>query len=261
MAGIYRGSGGVNRQIKSQHRCLSGVNRTIKEQYRGLSGVNRKVFSSAPPGSAYFDGNGDYVYLADNEAWNFGSGDFCIEFWLIFLAASPTAAYHIAGQMSDTSNYWYIRKNDDPNTKWRFQIVASGVSQFNVMVGIDATNPQVNVPTHIALVRSGNTFTFYKDGVSVGSASSAITLNNLAGALSLGRNQVSTINFFNGKMSGVRITKGRPRYAANFTPPEYFTIDGADVGLCMRFAEPVGSTNFIDDTGKAVTTVGNVLIV
>ena len=258
---IYRGVGGVNRQIKSQHRCLSGVNRTIKEQYRGYGGVNRKVFQLAPPGSAYFDGSGDYIYLADNDAWNFGSGNFCIEFWLNFSVATANLAYHIAGQMTDTSNYWYIRKNDDVDAKWRFQVVASGVSAFNMMVGADATNPQVGVLTHIALVRSGNTFTFYKDGVSVGSATYASALANLTGLLSFGRNQVSSINFFNGKMAGVRITKGRSRYAANFTPPTYFDIDGADVGLCMRFAETVGSTTFIDDTGKAVTTVGNVVIV
>ncbi|MDD4565738.1 MAG: hypothetical protein PHE79_09740 [Eubacteriales bacterium] len=43
---IFRGYGGVNRQIKAQHRGLSGVNRTIREQYRGYSGVNRKVFLS-----------------------------------------------------------------------------------------------------------------------------------------------------------------------------------------------------------------------
>lgn len=45
---IYRGYGGVNRQIKALYRGLGGVNRTIKEQYRGYSGVNRKVFSAMP---------------------------------------------------------------------------------------------------------------------------------------------------------------------------------------------------------------------
>lgn len=43
---IYRGLGGVNREVKQQFRGLGGVNREVKEQYRGLSGVNRKVFSN-----------------------------------------------------------------------------------------------------------------------------------------------------------------------------------------------------------------------
>lgn len=43
---IYRGVGGVNREIKSQYRGVGGVNREIKEQYRGVGGVNRVVFTS-----------------------------------------------------------------------------------------------------------------------------------------------------------------------------------------------------------------------
>ena len=32
--------------------------------------------------SAAFDGTGDYLSLADSEDWNFGSGDFTIDFWI-----------------------------------------------------------------------------------------------------------------------------------------------------------------------------------
>ena len=41
---IYRGVGGVNREIKAQYRGVGGVNREIKEQWRGVGGVNRLVF-------------------------------------------------------------------------------------------------------------------------------------------------------------------------------------------------------------------------
>ena len=43
---IYRGVGGVNREIKAQYRGVGGVNREIKEQWRGVGGVNRLVFTS-----------------------------------------------------------------------------------------------------------------------------------------------------------------------------------------------------------------------
>ena len=43
---IYRGVGGVNREIKAQYRGVGGVNREIKEQWRGVGGVNRLVFIS-----------------------------------------------------------------------------------------------------------------------------------------------------------------------------------------------------------------------
>ena len=41
---IYRGLGGVNREVKQEFRGLGGVNREVKEQYRGYGGVNRQVF-------------------------------------------------------------------------------------------------------------------------------------------------------------------------------------------------------------------------
>ena len=34
--------------------------------------------------SAYFDGNGDYLEVSDNNLFNFGNGDFTIEFWIYF---------------------------------------------------------------------------------------------------------------------------------------------------------------------------------
>ena len=32
--------------------------------------------------SCYFDGNGDYLTVADSEDWSFGTGDFTVEFWI-----------------------------------------------------------------------------------------------------------------------------------------------------------------------------------
>ena len=32
--------------------------------------------------STAFDGTGDYLSLSDSEDWNFGAGDFTIEFWV-----------------------------------------------------------------------------------------------------------------------------------------------------------------------------------
>ncbi|MDP7013177.1 MAG: hypothetical protein QF927_04255, partial [Verrucomicrobiota bacterium] len=33
--------------------------------------------------SCYFDGMGDYLTVPDSEDWNFGTGDFTIEFWVL----------------------------------------------------------------------------------------------------------------------------------------------------------------------------------
>jgi len=38
-------------------------------------------------GSVQFDGSGDYLSLADNEDFNFGSGDFTIEGWMYLIGS------------------------------------------------------------------------------------------------------------------------------------------------------------------------------
>ncbi|QHI71455.1 hypothetical protein [Aminipila terrae] len=62
---IYRGVGGVNREIKQQFRGISGVNREIKEQYRSVGGVNRKVFKKWA-GELYDAGN---TYIDKTGGW------------------------------------------------------------------------------------------------------------------------------------------------------------------------------------------------
>jgi len=72
MPAIYRGSGGVNRQIKAQYRGLSGVNRTIKEQYRGYGGVNRKIFASDLLNTVFAEKGADWI--ESGGTFNYGAG-------------------------------------------------------------------------------------------------------------------------------------------------------------------------------------------
>jgi len=48
-------------------------------------------------GSIFFDGTGDYLSLADNNAWDFGSGNFTVEGWF---NTSVTGARAIVGQLA-----------------------------------------------------------------------------------------------------------------------------------------------------------------
>ena len=41
----------------------------------------------------YFDGNGDYLSIPDSEDWNFGSGDFTIDFWVRFDSWPPEISH------------------------------------------------------------------------------------------------------------------------------------------------------------------------
>jgi hypothetical protein len=77
---------------------------------------------------------------------------------------------------------------------------------------------------HYALVRSGTTVTLYRNGISVGTATSSVNFNSTqqlgigASGTAPGGNSVGAFPI-NGYMSNVRVVKGTAMYTANFTPP------------------------------------------
>ena len=54
--------------------------------------TNGPTFSSADGGSIVFDGANDHILMADNNAFDFGTGDFAVELWAYFntLSGAPT---------------------------------------------------------------------------------------------------------------------------------------------------------------------------
>ena len=61
------------------------------------SGFN--PFSQASAGSGYFDGNGDYLSVADNSAFEFAAGDFTIEAYLYVSSfTAPNNVVQLFGQ-------------------------------------------------------------------------------------------------------------------------------------------------------------------
>jgi len=73
-----------------------------------------------------------------------------------------------------------------------------------------------NAWQHIAIVRSGNTWAVYVNGVSAGSGTGSSTIDCTVSGIG---GSVSGANYFNGYVDEVRITRGVARYTANFTPP------------------------------------------
>jgi hypothetical protein len=168
-------------------------------------------------GSMKFDGTGDYVEsAAGSQDFNFGTGDFTIEFWLYANATTNgVAGFGSTGTITSGSNLQHDI------------VFVSNALRFRVMTGgtiITVASPSVSTSTwtHFALVRSGSTFTVYKDGVSQGTGSTSGALNfNTAWVYRIGTNVGNAVltNTFNGYIDDFRITKGVARYTADFTPP------------------------------------------
>ena len=159
-------------------------------------------------GSMKFDGSGDYLTILNLDGFQFGTGNFTVEFWLYANSSSTTHGL-IAASLTG-SGYWA-------------SLIFSGLIYWQSPNG--ATNllsasysGYYDTWTHVAFVRNSGTTKLYLDGIEKASASDATNYNGASGFYDIGRDQDNSA-FLTGYIDDLRITKGVARYTANFTPP------------------------------------------
>lgn len=161
-------------------------------------------------GSFYFNGSGQYLELNDSEDWNFGSGDFTIEFWT-YIQATGTSPAILSQYPSDA----------DPAQDSFFFSVNTNTPYFYYYGTSNGSLNGGNVPTqtwaHLAITRSGNTWRLFVNGVIVSTQTISITLNNSTGKLRVGASESGSYPF-NGYVQDLRIYKGVAKYTQNFIP-------------------------------------------
>ncbi|MGQ0708688.1 MAG: LamG domain-containing protein [Rhodoferax sp.] len=163
--------------------------------------------------SLYFDGSGDRVQSPDHADFDFGSGDFTVEFWM---CPDTVTGTRVLIDRGDYSNY----------TPWL-------ISQDNAALGFTCCNATYNawavafssanllvagVWCHVAAVRAGSTFKLFHNGIEVGSATYAGSLGTKTMPLGIGRT-ANNYYHYAGYLDEIRITKGVARYLGNFVPP------------------------------------------
>jgi hypothetical protein len=153
----------------------------------------------------HLDGN-DVILIDDDADWDFGTGDFTIDFWM---KTSQSVAFAILISRYQASAPWDIFCN------------SGYIGVYNQAEGsnIGATY-QVNNNSwhHVAIVRYNDTLKTFIDG--------QVELNvadwnpDIVGASSIGIGWDSTGNaYYNGYLDEIRISKGTARWWSNFTPP------------------------------------------
>ncbi|MAF26172.1 hypothetical protein CL634_11475 [bacterium] len=179
--------------------------------------------------SIYYDGDEDYLTLADSEDWYFGNEDFTIEGW-VYLKGTLGNTFSVfnqgnAGASSDSSfNIWW-------DQYWRAGIyVSDGVTP----AGWDEWNINTHefladTWYHIAAVRNGDILKLYVNG----EATSETTLPNdwyigdSTRALEIGDGMGGEYHY--GYTDNLRITKGLARYTQDFTRPSEAFLTGVEV--------------------------------
>ena len=184
--------------------------------------------------SGLFDGSSDRLDIPDSEDWNFGSGDFTIDFWAKFAGLGSTS--HMCSQWEfGNDKSFAIRKTNTNLFDMEYRTSGGTNSSSASTFTLSDTNWH-----HYAIVRDGNTLRFFVDGVAEGTDNwTGITLNNATRVL-----HVSSLNdgtqAMNGWIDELRISKGIARWTSNFTPPtEEYSIDIIDESDDLEIADTI----------------------
>jgi hypothetical protein len=200
--------------------------------------------------SVYFDGTGDYLTVANNAAFDLGSGDATIETWIFPTSSGQTCG--IFDKRSSGVNYSQFPQIALVSGAFVAYVSYSGSSWAGT---INGATPAVNTWTHVAFVRSGNTWTLYVNGVVSGTPFTASgSVYTSTDSLVIGASTTTGTNPFVGYISNARIVKGTAVYTSTFTAPTtpLTAITNTSLLTCQ-------STTIIDNSTNAftITVAGN----
>jgi hypothetical protein len=176
----------------------------------------QSVFGGA---SVLFDGTGDALVSVDSADWNFGSGDFTIDFRVRFnsVAGSIDLISQADNQFALTQLAWRVILTGG---NLYFQCSTDGTVGTVINLA-RAWTPSTATWYHVAIVRTGNVVRHFVDGTQLGTDSAlAVTIFNSNVALLVGaEDPVNVQNPLNGWVDELRISKGIARWTTTFTPP------------------------------------------
>ena len=210
-----------------------------------------QISSSILPNSnsVYFNGTNDYLMLASNAAFAFGTGNFTIECWMY------------SNSISTSQAIFDMRTPDTANAGFDLFLNTSTI-RFGTNGGLYITGTTTllsNTWYHIALSRTSTTsYQLFLNGVQEGSTYTS-NQNHTNNTPRIG-NGVN--GFFNGYISNLRVILGQGLYTGTFTPSRTAltnnTVGSTGAGAAASISGTLSlltcqSTTFIDNSGNNFT--------
>jgi hypothetical protein len=180
-----------------------------------------------------FDGSGDYLRVADNDAFEIGAGGFTFEAWIYLTGYSANYSGSFSAMIACKDS-----AQSGAGRAFSFSLNGTASSWTAVGVTLFANNTTFTTTTgsfafslntwyHVAAVRSGSDLRFYVDGNDVGGGTNTRTVQSTTTLVTIGAEDPwfqgggggNFAYWFPGYIDDLRITKGVARYTANFTPP------------------------------------------
>ena len=172
------------------------INTTVTDAF-GRTGV----------GVIEFDGVGDYLTTPNDNSYQFGSGNFTVEWWW----KTTGTQFHFIELENQVLGNWAVAVFNS------FFYWQSYYNQANIIGPVPCSSILNGQWHHIALSRSGTSLRLFFDGALQGASPYTDNTNYIGtGDLTVGK---GVLGDFNGYIDDLRITKGVARYTSNFTPP------------------------------------------
>lgn len=160
--------------------------------------------------SGYFDGTDDYLSIPDSSVFDFGSGDFTIEYWEYRTVS--TIYKPVISRNSNSYTPFLIGWSESGNL---YTYMTSNGSSWDIAFLVSMGALTTNVWTHYAITRQSNTFRTFQNGTQISSFTSSAAFQSGSGAFLIGK--YSSAYYFQGYIDELRITKGVARYTGSFT--------------------------------------------
>ena len=186
--------------------------------------------------SLELNGSTDYLGIASNNDFGFGTGDYTVDGWFYFDSVSvvQTLFDFRAGAATDVAPRVYVHSDGE----LRFYSYSS-----DRITGSTLVTGQFY---HIAISRSGNDTKLFLNGVLEGTWTSSPADYDVAKPLIIGA-AWNGAEKLDGYVDEFRVTKGLARYTAAFTAPLSEHVSDSDTKLLLHFNNAVDGANTITD--------------
>jgi hypothetical protein len=226
-----RGAFRLNSLAKFTAASAGRTAKTVTANGNAQVSTAQNKFGSA---SALFDGTGDYLSVATNTDFGFGTGDFTIEGWFY--------------KTSATSQYIFDTRTTTPQVSVAVQSQSNGTIRLLVsgsFVVTSSNSHTTNAWNHLAISRASGVTRLFINGVV--STNTYTDTNNYGSTkpMVIGA-QFNGTTAYIGYVDDFRVSN-TARYTATFTAPTAAFTNDANTVLLLHCNGTNASTSFPDD--------------